>query len=147
MKAKKDTSSALVCAQDFPKVGDVEFLLYKQVIPFKPSLAFLERRHINPEEFCDLTGLCCKFCAHVNKGGANYSGVYLPTSFSVFADFSFTQSLLSHMMACRNVPRELKDTFDELKHLASEHCVVAKRGSIKKFLEKIWERLQTFQNV
>ena len=142
MKAKRDTSSALVFSQDFPKVGDVEFLLYKQVIPFKPSLHFLQRRHIDVQLFGDLTGLCCKFCAHCNKGGTNFSGLYLPTSISALSDFSFTQSLLNHMMTCRHVPRELKDTFDELKHLASTHCVVAKRGSIKKFLEKIWERLQ-----
>ena len=143
--ARKDTSSTLVFSQDFPKVGDVEFLLYKQVIPFKPSPAMLKRRHIDSEAFRDLTGLYCKFCASAHKGGGDhYSGMYFPMNFSTFADFGFTQSLLNHMIACRNVPQELKDTFDELKHLASEHCVVAKRGSIKKFLEKIWERLQAY---
>ncbi|KAL7436214.1 hypothetical protein ACHAXH_006623 [Discostella pseudostelligera] len=145
MKARRDTSSVLVCSQDFPKVGDVEFLLYKQFMPCKPSLAFLKRRHIDPEEFGSQTGICCKFCAHANKAGDQNRGMYFPMSFAAFSDFSFTQSLLSHTMSCRNVPRELKDTFDELKHLASEHCVVAKRGSIKKFLEKIWERLQRCQ--
>jgi hypothetical protein len=42
------------------------------------------------------------------------------------------------MIECCNVPQEIKNALEELKRLASEHYVLAKRGSKKKFLEKIW---------
>jgi hypothetical protein len=144
-KAKKD-ESAFVFPHDFPKVGDAEFLLYKQFVPFKASADILNRilvrrRKIRLEEFYGHPGLCCKYCAHVHGTESYHSGLFFPTNRTMLTEFAFTQSLRNHILECILVPQELKDAFKELKRLASEHCVVAKRGSKKKFLEEIWERM------
>mmetsp|Transcript_19123 Transcript_19123/g.45932 ORF Transcript_19123/g.45932 Transcript_19123/m.45932 type:complete len:674 (+) Transcript_19123:119-2140(+) len=141
--ARKE-ESRFVHPQDFPTVSDVDFLLYKQVLPCKPSANTLKRREVKHEEFKGLSGICCKHCARAHVGEGYHSGMYFPMSLSALTDSSFSQSLLNHMMACRNVPQDVKDAFDELKRLASEHGVATKRGSKKKFLEKIWGRMEHF---
>ena len=143
--ARKD-GSALVFSHDFPRVGDVEFLLLNQFVPFKASADILNRllarrRKIRHEEFYAHPGLCCKFCARVHGTESYHSGLFFPTNRAMFTEFAFTQSLRDHILECFLVPQELKDALEELKRLASEHGVVAKRGSKKKFLEKIWERM------
>jgi len=144
IKNARKEASAFVFPQDFPTVSDAEFLLYKQVLPCRPSMTALKRRGIDPEECKALSGMCCKHCARVHKGESHHNGMYFPMNISTLSDSSFSQSLLKHVMACPNVPRELKDALEELQQLASDHCVVAKRGSRKRFLEKIWGRMQNY---
>lgn len=143
MSARRE-ENAFVLPQDFPTVSDFEFLLYKQVQPCKPSPTTLKRRGISPEDFDGLSGLCCKHCAREHKGGGHHKGMWFPMNFQSMGDSSFSQSLLNHMMTCNNVPREVKNAFDELRRLASENSVTAKRGSKKKFLEKIWDRMENY---
>ena len=128
--------------QDFPTVSDFEFLLYKQVLPCKPSVNTFRRRGLDPEEFKSLSGICCKHCSRASGGDSHHKGMYFPSSDAAFVDSSFSQSLIGHMMACKNVPQELKDAFEELKQLASDKNAIAKRGSRKKFLVKIWSRME-----
>ena len=62
----------------------------------------------------------------------------------MLTEFAFTQSLRNHILECCNVPVEVKNALEELKRLASEHSVAAKRGSKKNFLEKFWDRMQKY---
>jgi len=137
-------ASAFVRPQDFPTVSDFEFLLFMQVGPCKPRAITLERRGIDPADFGALSGLCCRHCARIYEGKNQHKGMWFPPNVESLVDSSISQSVLNHMMTCENAPQELKDTFDELKRLASEHCVVTKRGSKKKFLEKIWGRMANY---
>ncbi|KAL3805262.1 hypothetical protein ACHAW5_003227 [Stephanodiscus triporus] len=141
--------SALVFPYDFPKVGDAEFILYKQVVPFKPTNEVMNRimvrRRIRQKEYLySHPGLCCKYCARVHGIESYHNGMFFPTNRTMLTEFAFTQSLRNHILECCNVPKEVKNALEELKRLASEHCVVTKRGSKKNFLEKIWERMQKY---
>jgi hypothetical protein len=145
-KARKE-ESALVFPHDFPNVGEIEFLLYKQVIPFKPSASVLIRilsRRKFYEEIHARPGLCCRYCAHVHGTQSYHSGMFFPSNRTMFTEFAFTQSLRNHMTECCHVPQEIKNAFEELKRLATEHSVLSKRGSKKKFLEKIWDRIEKY---
>ena len=145
-KARKEESD-FVFPHDFPVVGDVEFLLYKQVVPFKPSAMILDRilsrRKIRNGKNCAHLGLCCRYCARVHGTESYHSGMFLPTNRNVFMEFAFTYSLQKHVTKCCYVPQEIKDAIEELKSLASEHRVLTKRGSKKQFLEKVWGRIET----
>jgi hypothetical protein len=44
-------------------------------------------------------------------------------------------------MSCVNTPDAVKYALKELKNLASDHKIVTKRNSKKKFMEKIWKRM------
>ena len=103
----------------------------------------MKRRGLDPEKYKSLSGICCKHCA-VASGGKSHNGMYFPTSEAAFVDSSFSQSLISHIMGCKNVPRELKDAFEELRQLASANTAIAKRDSRKKFLVKIWARMENY---
>ena len=147
-KARID-ESASVFPYDFPKVGDTEFILSKQVVPFKPTNKVMNRimvrRRIRQKEYLySHPGLCCKYCAHVRGIESYHNGMFFPTNRTMLTDFAFSQSLRNHILECCNVPEEVKIALEELKRLASEHCVVAKRGSKRNFLEKIWDRMQKY---
>jgi len=147
-KARKE-ASALVFPHDFPKVGENEFLLYKQVVPFKLSASVLSRilsrrKLLSNDEVRAHPGLCCRYCAHVHGTQSYHSGMFYPSNRTMFTEFAFTQSLRNHMIECCNVPQEIKNAFEELKRLATEHSVLSKRGSKKKFLEKIWDRIEKY---
>eukprot|EP00579_Thalassiosira_antarctica_P009127 CAMPEP_0201902256 /NCGR_PEP_ID=MMETSP0902-20130614/54858_1 /ASSEMBLY_ACC=CAM_ASM_000551 /TAXON_ID=420261 /ORGANISM="Thalassiosira antarctica, Strain CCMP982" /LENGTH=512 /DNA_ID=CAMNT_0048436253 /DNA_START=3850 /DNA_END=5388 /DNA_ORIENTATION=- len=134
--------SPFVYPQDFPTISDIDFLLFHQVSPCRPPAARLECRGLNAAQFNSLSGLCCKHCACANAGDIRHKGVYFPTSLAALADSSFSQTLLNHIMRCPNVPQEIKNAFDELKQLAVDHSVITRRGSKKKFFEKIWARME-----
>jgi len=134
--------SPFVYPQDFPTISDIDFLLFHQVSPCRPPAARLEYRGLNAAQFNSLSGLCCKHCACANAGDIRHKGVYFPTSLAALADSSFSQTLLNHIMRCPNVPQEIKNAFDELKQLAVDHSVITRRGSKKKFFEKIWARME-----
>jgi len=137
-------ASPFVYPQDFPTISDFEFLLHKQVSPFRPPSTMLEENGISPDDFGALPGLCCKHCARAHTGEDQHTGMWFPTSFQSLCDTSLSQSILAHIMACPNVSRDVKNAFDELRRLASEHSVTAKRGSKRKFLEKIWGRMDNY---
>mmetsp|Transcript_21198 Transcript_21198/g.38935 ORF Transcript_21198/g.38935 Transcript_21198/m.38935 type:complete len:338 (-) Transcript_21198:76-1089(-) len=141
--ARKEPSP-FVCPQDFPTISDVDFLLFCQVRPFKPSAEILEKRGLDAGN--TLSGLCCKHCARANAGEntSHHRGVYFPTDVDSLAESSFSQTLLNHLMSCPNVPQEIKNALDELKQLAVEHGIIAKRGSKKNFFKKIWRRMETY---
>jgi hypothetical protein len=47
-------------------------------------------------------------------------------------------------MTCENAPFETKEALEELQRLAVESGVITKRGSKKKFLQKLWERMANY---
>jgi hypothetical protein len=59
-------------------------------------------------------------------------------------DNNFFQKMLNHFMNCPDVPQDVKNAFDELKRLAWESGTTPKRGSRKRFVEKIWERTKKY---
>lgn len=109
----------------------------------KPSRGALKRRGVNPEEIIGLSGLCCKHCAQEHPGTSHHKGMWFPMNFQTMSESAFSQSINNHMMTCKNVPQDIKDAFNELRELATEHNVVTKRGSRKRFLTKVWERMET----
>jgi len=47
-------------------------------------------------------------------------------------------------MTCENTPLEIREALEELQRLAAESGVITKRGSKKKFLQKLWERMANY---
>ena len=137
-------ASVFVYPQDFSTVSGLTFLLWKQVSPCHLSAKTLKRRGIDPAESNEFPGISCKHCARVHKGEIQRTGMWFPKNCHSLTESSFSQSLLNHMMSCRNIPHLVRDAFDELRHLTSEHNAVPKRGSRKKFLEKIWDRMKKY---
>lgn len=147
LKKARKQESALVFPHDFPNVGEIEFLLYKQVVPFQPSATVLIRissRRKFYEEVHARPGLCCRYCANVHGTQSYHSGMFSPSNRTMFTEYAFTQSLRNHIIECCNVPQEITNALEELKRLATEHSVLSKRGSKKKFLEKIWDRIEKY---
>lgn len=148
INARKEPSP-FVYPQDFALIPDVDFLLFHQVIPCRPSVDTLERRELDDAQYKSLSALCCKHCARdygVNTRDSRQKGIYFPTTLASLADSSFSPTLLRHLMGCPHVPQQIKDAFDELKRLAVDYGVKTKRGTRRKFLEKIWTRMETHYN-
>ncbi|KAL7543147.1 hypothetical protein ACHAXR_012443 [Thalassiosira sp. AJA248-18] len=144
INARKDPSP-FVRPQDFPTISDIDFLLFHQVSPCRPTAARLQQRRLDAKTFTMLPGLCCKHCALANAQRVNHHrGMYFPTDLESLTDSSFSQTLLNHLMSCPNVPDEVKNAFDELKQLALSYGIATKRGSKKKFFEKIWARMRSY---
>ncbi|KAL9179974.1 hypothetical protein ACHAXT_007944 [Thalassiosira profunda] len=136
--------SVFVRPEDFPTVGDVEYLLFSQLDPCRPSSVVLKRRRLEPKDAASIWGLRCKHCANDPDSQGRHKGMWFPLDFRSLTDSSFAQSVTVHMQNCDSVPREVKDAFDELRRLAAEHKVITKRGSKRKFLEKVWNRLKSY---
>ena len=49
-----------------------------------------------------------------------------------------------HLMSCSQVPQDIKHALTELKNLAREYKASVKRGSKKRFVEKVWDRLGNY---
>ncbi|EJK65480.1 hypothetical protein THAOC_13649, partial [Thalassiosira oceanica] len=107
----------------------------------------LKKRNLDPASIGGLSGLACKYC-QAAAGGEEYchKGQYFPCNFVGLSDSSFPQSLTQHVRSCPNVPVEVRCALDELTRLTAEYKVTTKRGSKKKFLKKIWSRMQNHYN-
>ncbi|EED90183.1 predicted protein [Thalassiosira pseudonana CCMP1335] len=132
----------IVYPQDFATTTDLLYLLFHQLAPCKPTYANIKRRHLTPEQCESMSGLCCKHCAF--KSESNFRGFYFPIDADALADSSFTQTLSVHLIGCSNTPQVIKDAMEELKSLAKDHNVIMKRGSKRKFLEKVWGRMCSY---
>lgn len=147
INARKEPTP-FVHPQDFPATSDVDFLLFHQVQPIRPTPERLELRGLNPNRFQSLCGLCCKHCAarDAEKKTSSHSsgGVYFPVDLASLADSAFRQSLLNHVTRCSNVPSEVKDALEELKSLTVDFGITNKRGSKKRFIKKIWGRMENY---
>lgn len=129
----------LVYPQDFATIPDSLYLLFHQVVPCQLTAATIKRRGLTPEQCKVNSGMCCKYCAF--KGERSGRGTYFPIELDALADSSFSQTLSMHLMSCVNTPDAVKYALKELKNLASDHKIVTKRNSKKKFMEKIWKRM------
>ena len=144
INARKEPTP-FVYPQDFACTSDVDFLLFHQVKPSRPSTERLKQRGLTTAQFHALSGLCCKHCASTsNDSEVGYRGVYYPAEFASLADSTFSQTLSNHVLSCRNVPQEIKNALNELKRLATENGITAKRGSKKNFVKKIWGRMENY---
>ena len=120
---------------DFPTISDFVFLLFHQLKPCKPVS---QKMRIEP-----LAGFCCKHCQ--KEGNDNSSGVYFPSNVESLADSSFSQTFLTHLMHnCEHVSQDIKHALTELKNLAREYKASVKRGGKKKFIGKVWQRLEEY---
>ncbi|EJK64256.1 hypothetical protein THAOC_15026 [Thalassiosira oceanica] len=141
------TGSAFVRPEDFASIADFEYLLYHQLAPCPFKKEALKKRNLDPASIGGLSGLACKYC-QAAAGGEEYchKGQYFPCNFVGLSDSSFPQSLTQHVRSCPNVPVEVRCALDELTRLTAEYKVTTKRGSKKKFLKKIWSRMQNHYN-
>ncbi|KAL7542511.1 hypothetical protein ACHAXR_011845 [Thalassiosira sp. AJA248-18] len=140
-----------VYPEDFPTVSDFDFILFHQVIPCTPSIAILEQKRLYSygDKTTGLIGFRCKHCACTSER-ANHKdkGTFFPADLNSLAESSFLQRMSNHFMNCPCVPQEVKDAFDELKQLASEHGAAAtKRGPRKRFIKKIYERMDIYSGL
>jgi len=159
LNARKETT-VFVQPQDFPTISDFIFLLFHQLKPCKPKF-YKKRRRIcssstsglsfdrdhpnnnNNNASMPLAGLCCKHCQ--KEDNENPNGMYFPSNVECLGDSSFSQTLLMHLMSsCPHVPQDIKHALTELKNLAREYKASVKRGSKKKFVEKVWDRLGSY---
>jgi hypothetical protein len=158
LNARKETT-LFVQPQDFPTISDFIFLLFHQLKPCKPMFhkkrrrlpsssttgLSLERDHPNNNNNSSMpfAGLCCKHCQ--KEDNENPNGMYFPANVECLGDSSFSQTLLMHLMSsCPHVPQDIKHALTELKNLAREYKASVKRGSKKKFVEKVWDRLGSY---
>ena len=70
------------------------------------------------------------------------NGMYFPVDLNTLVDISFLQKMLNHFMKFPYMPQEVKNAFVKLECLVSEHVTTAKRGSRKRCIENIWERMK-----
>jgi hypothetical protein len=159
LNARKETT-VFVQPQDFPTISDFIFLLFHQLKPCKPKF-YKKRRRIcssstsglsfdrdhpnnnNNNASMPLAGLCCKHCQ--KEDNENPNGMYFPSNVECLGDSSFSQTFLMHLMSsCPHVPQDIKHALTELKNLAREYKASVKRGSKKKFVEKVWDRLGSY---
>ena len=156
LNARKEPT-VFVQPQDFPTISDFIFLLFHQLKPCKPTSHKKRRRvssSISPSGSTfdrehptigntPFAGLCCKHCQREDNENAN--GMYFPSNVECLGDSSFSQTFLMHLMnSCDHVPDEIKSALTELKNLAREYNASVKRGSKKKFVGKVWKRLESY---
>ena len=134
----KETTTPFVIPEDSPTISDFVYLLFHQLLPCKHTSATIKRRRLDPIKFKDMPGLCCKHCHDVD--GIN--GMYFPASVDSLGDSSFSQTLMLHISTCSHVPAEIKSSLEELKALVKEYKSSVKRGAKKKFIEKVWRRME-----
>mmetsp|Transcript_12211 Transcript_12211/g.18440 ORF Transcript_12211/g.18440 Transcript_12211/m.18440 type:complete len:195 (+) Transcript_12211:2-586(+) len=142
VNARKE-STPFVYPEDFATISDYEFLLFHQVVPL-PCTPVNEPSHRKDE----VLGFCCKHCVHAGEwtdgNSISKGSMHFPVDWNTLTEKNFLQKLLNHFMACPNTPREVKDAFGELKRLAMEHGTTAKRGSRRRFIMKIWDRMKRY---
>ena len=134
----KETSTPFVIPEDSPTISDFVYLLFHQLLPCKHTSATIKRRRLDPIKFKDMPGLCCKHCHDVD--GIN--GMYFPANIDSLGDSSFSQTLMMHISTCLHVPAEIKASLEVIKALVKEYKSSVKRGAKKKFIEKVWRRME-----
>eukprot|EP00580_Thalassiosira_gravida_P014084 CAMPEP_0201682120 /NCGR_PEP_ID=MMETSP0494-20130426/51459_1 /ASSEMBLY_ACC=CAM_ASM_000839 /TAXON_ID=420259 /ORGANISM="Thalassiosira gravida, Strain GMp14c1" /LENGTH=592 /DNA_ID=CAMNT_0048165877 /DNA_START=2592 /DNA_END=4370 /DNA_ORIENTATION=- len=137
INARKE-STPFVHPEDFPTISDFDFILFHQIAP--PCTPPLKKYDETDKKF----EFCCKHCAHAGEGVDRHKDMYFLVNLNVLTEKNFYKKLLHHFMTCPNVPQEVKNAFDELKRLSKEYGTIAKRGSRKRFIEKIWERMKKY---
>ncbi|KAL9180622.1 hypothetical protein ACHAXT_011075 [Thalassiosira profunda] len=135
-EAKKE-ATPFVLPDDFPAIADYVYLLFHQLLPCRPTAATVKRRRLDVTQL-KVPGLCCKHCVE-DEG---ISGMYFPLNVGSLGDSSFSQTLLVHLSGCAQCPDEVKNALNELQALAREHRSCARRGSKKKFVTKVWGRME-----
>ena len=136
--------TAFVHPSDFPTLADIRYVLYHQFLPCRPPVTALSRRKSKPEKWDTLSGLCCRYCSRAHRGENYHKGMYFPLDLDALHDSSFSHNLTVHIRTCPNAPPEIKGALEELEMLAAEHGVMTKRGSKKKFMKKLWERMSNY---
>ena len=140
----RQRKTVFVHPSDFPTISDFRFVLYHQFCPCRPPSKALSRRKIRPEKWKTLSGLCCQHCARARPGERYHKGMYFPLDLESLHDSSFSHNLIAHLMTCEHAPSEVKAALAELQRLATENGVITKRGTKKKFMKKLWERMTTY---
>jgi hypothetical protein len=140
----RQQKTVFVHPSDFPTISDFRFVLYHQFCPCRPPITALSRRKTKPEKWDTLSGLCCRHCAKAHLGERYHKGMYFPLDLVSLHDSSFSHNLTVHIMTCEHAPLETKEALAELQRLAAEKGATTKRGSKKRFMKKLWDRMADY---
>ncbi|CAJ1943102.1 unnamed protein product [Cylindrotheca closterium] len=127
--------SPIVVPEDEPCGTAFSYYLLQQMRPcvFAEADRLGKRKGLPP----GFPGLACKHCF-----GGYGSGRFFPSSIKTLSDTSKTLNVLhNHMMRCRKVPPEIRDSLTSLRKTHDEERAKMKFGSQKAFFARIWDRL------
>jgi len=136
INARKN-ETLLVHTSDFPTVSDYDFLIFHQLIPFNPH-GMTKKGEGKLLTNGRSKGLCCKHCA-AQTGDLRKN--QFPIDLHTLPDSPFLSKLTNHLTSCPHVPQDIREALLELKRLADEQGLAAKRGARKRFISGVWERL------
>jgi len=125
----------IVIPEDEPYGTAFSYYLLQQMRPcvFAEADRLGKRKGLPP----GFPGLACKHCF-----GGYGSGRFFPSSIKTLSDTSKTLNVLhNHMMRCRKVPPEIRDSLTGLRKTHDEERAKMKFGSQKAFFARIWDRL------
>lgn len=121
----------LVLPEDKPHIAEFLYLVMGQLQPCRFTEADRNKRRLKD---VGCIGVECKHCAGQVDGRKFFWS-------SVNAVESNFVSVHTHMMECRMVPKDIKESLAELKKLRKEQTAALKTGSQKSFFARVWKRL------
>ena len=132
-----DTLSSIVLPEDKLLVPDYVYYTMQQMLPCKLDLnAVGGSRAEMPPGF---PGFACRFCANTsNHDGRRF---FYSSPFKLWNSFG---NIASHILECQKCPANIRITLEALKIVRSK---TRARGSQKKFMEKVWNRLHSDKHV
>ena len=121
----------LVLPEDKPEIAEFLYVVMGQVQPCRFTEADRNKRRLKD---VGCIGVECKHCA----GQVDSRKFFWSSVNAVESNFV---SVHTHMMECRMIPREIKESLAELKKLRKEQTAALKTGSQKSFFGRVWKRL------
>jgi hypothetical protein len=121
----------LVLPEDKPEIAEFLYVVMGQVQPCRFTEADRNKRRLKD---VGCIGVECKHCA----GQVDSRKFFWSSVNAVESNFV---SVHTHMMECRMIPKEIKESLAELKKLRKEQTAALKTGSQKSFFGRVWKRL------
>ncbi|KAL7580065.1 hypothetical protein ACA910_005050 [Epithemia clementina (nom. ined.)] len=139
------TNDNLIVPEDRNLVSDYVFLTMRQLKATLPTSSDSVRIRrgvpINPT----VPGVCCIHCAE-QPIAVVPSGRSFPSAPDNFAS-ALNTSLYNHMQACPFIHDDLKRALADVRKLHSAQCAAIKFGSQRRYFNRLFDRLQRFQQV
>jgi hypothetical protein len=123
----------LVLPEDKETIAEFLYVVMEQLQACRFTEADRNKRRLKD---VGCIGVECKHCAGQVDGRKFFWS-------SVSAVESNFVSVHTHVMECRCVPNELKESLGRLKQLRKEQTAALKTGSQKAFFARVWKRLHT----
>ena len=138
------TNDCLIVPEDKNLVSDYVFLTMRQLKVALPTSSDAVRIRrgvpVNP----NFPGICCIHCAD-QPNPVIPSGRSFPSAPDNFAS-ALNTSLYNHMQSCPYIPENLKRVLADVRKLHSSQCANIKFGSQRRYFNRLYDRLQRFQN-